>query len=1163
MIGQGRPTISAVVAALVWLAGATWLAAQENAAPADSLRIIAHRDPLIFAPGEQFTFDLEPSLAGVEPSTAIDIAASLTRAGGSNTLWNTQQRVQVPLDGPAIATLHVPLPREEGVYELHLDVTRPPGFRERWFPGGSGAPLVERSFQVVVLDRLPTQPVPDAKWRRIVEVDPANPAWTTKIPDWTQIRRIPGMSRRPIGSVRATPVTLSLGTFIELPVTPVDGAAHWQAYPLAIDGAGGPHLLEIEYPNDQEQHLGISIVEPNEQGALVTIGRDSGVYVEGLGASERVERQKHRIVFWPRTNSPLVLVTNQHPTATARFGHLRVYKRTASTLATDPWPAATQSGRMVAAYLSHPIAEHTHAGQLAANDWLAFYDCATQLSEYLNYGGFNAVAIHVLGEESPFIPRQAIESTLRPEIGPIAEAADTPAADGLELALRVFDRCGLALIPTIEFAAPLPGLEALRQQLDPHSAGIELVGPGGLTWAETHSAEQARAPHYNLLDPRVQQAALDVVQQIVARYGRHPSFQMLAVKLSADGYGVLPGIEWGIDDTTVGRFEQETGVRLGAVGADRFAARQSLLTGKYADLWRGWRAEQVTRFYRQLAQVAAESNSQRRLLLTTERLFDNAEIASRLRPNVTEKPQLQFTMLDMGVDWSALRTSPGIVALPTRYVESMVPLVDRAIDLSINDAFASLERLSPATLFYHRPHQRIVSSPETLLTYGATVPAWSQPAPHGGAGRKPYIDALVHDDPTILIDGGAVAPLGQEDSVRHLRSVIRALPPGTATAAARASNVTVHTYDDRGQTVCLVMNECPWHADVTLDVVSQTPITVLPLVADRDGVTPAAVEQFAAGHQLWALQLAPYDVHAVRFAGGTAKVERIDARISDAGRQELAAKVNELKERDLIATPRYKPLKNPGLEPMGAGLLPSGWQFEGNAAEANASLDAKAPQEAQTCLYLANRGNNMAAITSEEFPVPHTGQLGMWAFVRGANIGPSTTVRLVFEGVGPASGYRRVAVLGGNKVGAEPIAADWGSGYAFKQDDLPMDSRARMRVKFELSGPGEIWIDNVQLYDLLFPLSFYSPGGRERLQLVKRRTEAESELEHGELAECVRTLEGYWPRFINAYTPRVEQQFANQLPDVIDPPEPKAEEPPAAEESPSVSKRSWYNFWSR
>lgn len=1161
MIGQGRPTISAVVAACVWLAGASWLAAQEAAAPADSLRIIAHRDPLIFSPGEQFTFDLEPLLAGVEPSTAIDIAASLTSAGTRTTRWNTQQRLQVPLEGPAIATLHVPLPRDEGVYEIHLAVTRPPGFRDRWFPGGNGAPLVERSFQVVVLDRLAPVPVPDAEWRQIVEVDPANPAWTTKLADWTQIRRIPGMSRRPIGSVKAKPVATSSGTYIELPGTPLQGESHWQAYPLAIDATGGPHLLEVEYPADQEQQLGVSIIEPSATGDLVPIGRDSGVYVEGLGVSERSGRQKHRIVFWPRTHAPLVLVSNLHPSAAARFGHIRVYKRTAGTLATEPWPSAPLQGRLVTAYLADPVQAAASGNNAAGRDWLNLYDDSVRLAEYLNYAGFNAAAVNVMSRRSPLAPLDTLFSQTHPAVSPIETGNDMPGADGLELMLRVFDRAGMVFVPTIEFTTPLPALEALCQQIDPHSGGVELVGPGGLTWSETHAPEENAAPRYNLLDPRVQQVVLDFVHQLDVRYGRHPSYQLLSVRLSAGGFGALPGLEWGLDDTTVSRFEQETGVRLQAGGANRFAVRQTLLTGKYAELWRGWRAEQLTRFYQQLAQVAAATNPQRRLLVTTEELFDADAAADLMRPNVAEKPNLAQTMLEMGIDWNALGGSPGIVALPTRYVESMTPLVDRAIDMSINEAFASSEVSSPALLLYHRPHRHSIAAPGSLASYGATPPTASQPAAHASAARKPYVEALSSDDPTIVVDGGPRLPLGEEESVRQVRSILRALPPAMATEVSRAQNVSVRTYDDRGQAVFVVINECPWQADVTIDIVADTPVTALPLVMSRSNTTQTTTEQFAAGQQLWSLQLAPYEVHAVRFSGGAPRVERIEARVSEIGMQELTARVTELKERDLIATPRYTALKNPGFEGKGTAALPAGWQLVGDPATSRAELDANNPQELQTCLHLANQGGGTAVIESDEFVVPPTGQLGMLAFIRGANFGADTTLRLVFEIEGQPTRYRRYSVLGGNRADAIPIAADWGGGYAFGQADLPLDASAQMRVKFELSGQGDVWIDNVQLYDLLFPLSFYGPGDGERLQLVKRRTEVERALQRGELAACVRTLEGYWPRFINAYTPRVESQIATQ-PLAPESASPQSQAPPA-EETPSVSRRSWYNFWSK
>ena len=52
------------------------------------------------------------------------------------------------------------------------------------------------------------------------------------------------------------------------------------------------------------------------------IGLDSGVYVSDEDADSRRTMLKHRIVFWPKTKLPLVLMTNRRPIpapSTARF----------------------------------------------------------------------------------------------------------------------------------------------------------------------------------------------------------------------------------------------------------------------------------------------------------------------------------------------------------------------------------------------------------------------------------------------------------------------------------------------------------------------------------------------------------------------------------------------------------------------------------------------------------------------------------------------------------------------------------------------------------------------------------------------------------------------------------------------------------------------------
>jgi hypothetical protein len=329
------------------------------------------------------------------------------------------------------------------------------------------------------------------------------------------------------------------------------------------------------------------------------------------------------------------------------------------------------------------------------------------------------------------------------------------------------------------------------------------------------------------------------------------------------------------------------------------------------------------------------------------------------------------------------------------------------------------------------------------------------------------------------------------------------------------------------------------------------------LVVVYDGAAQSATEHFEPGQHVWSFQLAPYDVHAVRFSSRGVAIDHIQSQISEEGRQELVARMKELKDRDLTATPRYPALANPSFEP-GAGTerLP-GWHLVGDPNQMTADLDARMPQDGRTSLHLQNRGNGKATIESETFATPPTGQLMMWVFARGENIGPNTELRLVFEADGVTKPYQQFATLGNS---AEKLSNQWGTGgYAFRREDLPLDSRGKMRLKFELVGPGEVWIDNVQLYDLLFPITFYERSEPEKLELVKLITATDNALENGQYAECARKLEGYWPRFLNAYSPAAAQTIATQPPaeqQVV----PAAEQEPGAE-VPSVGLGSWFKFW--
>ena len=110
-----------------------------------------------------------------------------------------------------------------------------------------------------------------------MEIDPANPKWWerfSKLPHW---RRLRSLGRGPLGNGRLRPLSHPLGELAQLAPAATAGDVSWEAYLLPIKRPGQPHVLEVDYPSDVPQTMGISIIEPNAAGAVLPIGLDSGV----------------------------------------------------------------------------------------------------------------------------------------------------------------------------------------------------------------------------------------------------------------------------------------------------------------------------------------------------------------------------------------------------------------------------------------------------------------------------------------------------------------------------------------------------------------------------------------------------------------------------------------------------------------------------------------------------------------------------------------------------------------------------------------------------------------------------------------------------------------------------------------------------------------------
>ncbi|HZZ72438.1 MAG TPA: hypothetical protein VFE24_09300, partial [Pirellulales bacterium] len=385
-------------------------------APGDAIQLKLDRDSLVFSPGEEWPLEIQPQLPLLAPGTLLHLKATLASARGGKALWSKEQEVKVNApETSSSVSFAITMPADEGVYELQLEASERGLLR--W-----NKPVADRKLQFIVLGTQPIAlPTNRATWTTVEELDPANPK------GWDLLTAWPGLNnfrKGPLSNGHSAIWNHSLGPLIQLAPSPRNGELSWEAYPLAISKPGMPHILEVDVPSDIAQTLGISILEPNAAGALLPIGLDSGIDVAEEMAPATSHWLHHRIVFWPRTKSPLVMFSNHRETTRAVFGKLRVLAGPAHLSRLLPDTGET-SGRMLAGYLQKPLFPQNFSASEALDswsgrsltDWQTFYEGGTRLIEYLHHTGQNGLMLGILADASTIYPSRLVEPTPRYDTG--------------------------------------------------------------------------------------------------------------------------------------------------------------------------------------------------------------------------------------------------------------------------------------------------------------------------------------------------------------------------------------------------------------------------------------------------------------------------------------------------------------------------------------------------------------------------------------------------------------------------------------------------------------------------------------------------------------------------------------------------------------------------
>jgi len=1183
-------------------------------APGDGLRVrFAPRDSLVFAPGEQFPIHVDPhfhpKLKDVEPDTSLLCAVELRQARTEDNVWEDERETRTDRNGgtPEVGPFTIPLPEAEGVYDVLITL------KKRRFPAPFAArqPLCERKLQLVVVDTKPAESGGTA-WQVVHEITPdvdtavsqteppkskiwkslpKLPDWSRKLPDWSQLPWRPGSEksgkRRPLGNGKSRKQVHPTHEFVELL------AGGWQAYPLPITEPGLPHVLEVQYPSDNQQTLGISILEPNAAGVVTPVGISSGLDVPATGSTTSPRIERHRILFWPRTGAPLLLLTNHREDVPAVFGMIRVLSGPKTLPVRNI--AAGENTRFMGTYLDRPLIVESFSASDAMdlgtnrnlNDWVTFHDGGVRLAQYLKYLGHNGAMISVLHEGSAIYPSQLLTATPKYDNGVFFGTGQDPMPkDILEMLFRLFDREGLQLVPALQFSAPLPELETLLRQQAATTTGVELIGASGGSWRQLRGSDRATGPLYNPLDPQVQWAMRRVIKELVERYGRHPSFAGVAIQLGPGTYAQVPDAEWGQDKATVGRFAKDENTVIPGFAAGDRKQIAAYLDAEGGEQWLNWRAGELAGFYRTVQADLTAAVPGARLYLAGADMLTGPQIKSALRPRLPERLDLRRVMLRVGIDPQRYSNDPDIVLLRPQRLAPLTSLDAQAANLELQRseemdelfggfalggiAVAANDTLRHTTgaLFYHEPQSVSLPSFVAASPFGPDkTTSWllAYTSPAGLNNRQRFVHSLAVLDSQSMFDGGWMVVSGQQESLTGLVDVYRRLPADrfetvpSQSATVETQPVVVRRLTRDGRTYLYVVNDSPWSVSVTLDLEARQSFNLSGL-GNRELPPPVP----RGGGSSWTVSLRPYDLIAAALNAPDVKVS--DWRV-EVGRQvfvDLREAINDIRTRaNSLRNPKsLDVLANPDFELPRQGALLPGWTFangNGISVEVDSNHDHTfiGNQNGRRGHCLRIRSSGPAAwVRSNPFPAPKTGRLSVWMWLQIDNPAKQPPLRLGIEGRLNNEVYYRYAEVGANNGRANPppplLAAKWAP-YLARVDDVPTAGLTDLRVAVDLMGNGEVWVDDIQVFDLWFDKT-------ERNELTKKFALADLKLGKGEVIECERILRSYWAEFLRRHVLLERRPQVADIPqaDVLRQhpvPPPKALPPPAQDQE--ESSPSW------
>ena len=409
-------------------------------------------------------------------------------------------------------------------------------------------------------------------------------------------------------------------------------------YRFTLEHVGKPHLAVVRYPDDKRRFMCMM------DGTTYDMTEGDFTGVNQPLTNKMVEIRK---IFWPRwKDCSIVFMTwgNGEPAAVSDIKIYELDTLPALSIAknTDNIPR-----RDIGIQFEDPCGKAYSIGASSNEEWL------DRTVTYMHYTGQNTLTYPIIWYHGPLYPsaREPVSYV------DIATGKDrklywrwtSHPGDWVADLLKRFEKEGLKFNASmtllrlgslmkdmnIDLASIKSGKETYNNMLyndcvqsSPNDwtatynvLNYEKLALGTLNgqWAYGEKGGNfPEGPMFNPLHPKVQQAILGVVQEIVDMYGKYPAFKGISLNMWHATITWFAHLRSGYDDYTIDLFEKETGIKIPVSRSApyRFSKRYEYLTKNHLDTWIKWRCEKVKELFTKMRDVVVAARPDLKLTVT-------------------------------------------------------------------------------------------------------------------------------------------------------------------------------------------------------------------------------------------------------------------------------------------------------------------------------------------------------------------------------------------------------------------------------------------------------------------------------------------------------------------------------------------------------------------